>query len=288
MGGGSYSYCCAVERSATYKSMATTQIFSGYCLNEEMNIKGKIRECCENAEHPETYPIIVALDVTGSMGSVPERLIKHDFPEMMKKIIEGGVTCPQVCFIAIGDHTCDEAPFQAGQFEASDVLMEKWLTNTYLEGHGGPGISESYSLAWYFASRHVVCDAIKRGKKGLLITIGDETTHEDYYKESLNGIFDDKLQADMTAVDMLKEAKENWDVYHINVETWTGQRPVVKESWKNLLGDHLISVKDGDNSNVSDVIAALAVENYKKSNTSSTASVAKDQNSTVTTDVTVL
>ncbi len=264
MGGGSYSYCCAVERSATYKSMATTQIFKQHCLNEEMNIKSKIRECCENDEHPETYPIIVALDVTGSMGSVPERLIKKDFPEMVKKIVDGGVECPQICFIAIGDHEYDDSPFQAGQFEANDQLMEKWLTNTYLEGGGGPNPHEDYLLAWYFAARHTSCDAFKRGKKGLLITIGDEPTAPSTDKDTLEEIFGNGVQGSMTASDMLKEAQEHWNVYHINVNTYTGQRASVKEGWKNLLGDHMIDVPAGDNSSISDVIASLAVQNYQK------------------------
>ena len=267
MGGGSYSYSCAVERSATYKTMAATQIFHEYRLNEEMDIKSKIRECCENEEHPETYPIIVALDVTGSMGSVPERLIKHDFPEMVKKIVDGGVECPQICFIAVGDHVYDRAPFQAGQFEANDQLMEKWLTSTYLEGGGGPELGESYSLAWYFAARHTSCDAFKRGQKGLLVTIGDETTNSVYPKEALNKIFGDGAQADMTSQEMLKEAQEKWNVYHINVQTYTGQRKSVKDGWNDLLGDRVIEVPAGDNSSISDVIASLAVKNYKKAGT---------------------
>lgn len=40
-----------------------------------MNIVGKIRECRDSEEHPESLPIIIALDVTGSMGMVPHSLI---------------------------------------------------------------------------------------------------------------------------------------------------------------------------------------------------------------------
>ena len=268
MGGGSYSYSTAsLRRSSTYATMSTNQIFTQHRLNEEMNIKSKIRECCENAEHPETYPIIVALDVTGSMGYIPSRLIKEDFPEMVKKIIEGGVECPQICFVAVGDHEWDSSPFQAGQFEASDELMEKWLTNTYLEGGGGGNAGESYGLAWYFAARHTACDAIKRGKKGLLITIGDEPVLKDYPQSAITGIFGDGAQAPITAAQMLEEAKEKWEVYHINVEDYSGQSPRTKNCWNELLGDHVIHVPAGENSSISDVIASLAVQNYKKTGT---------------------
>lgn len=277
MGGGSYCYSTAsVRRNTTYSTMSTTQIFSQHCLNEAMNIKGKIRECCENSEHPETFPIIVALDVTGSMGYIPARLIKSDFPEMVKKIIDGGVVCPQICFIAIGDHECDSTPFQAGQFEASDELMEKWLTSTYLEGGGGGNGGESYGLAWYFAARHVVSDAIKRGKKGLLITIGDEPVLPNYPKSTIKGLFGDGCETDISAAQMLSEAKENWEVYHINVNDYTGRSPRVQSGWTELLGDHVINVPDGENSNISDVIAALAVENYKKGGVAGTSTTTVD------------
>ena len=38
-------------------------------LHPALNPRGVMRECCENEEHPNTMPVILALDVTGSMGS---------------------------------------------------------------------------------------------------------------------------------------------------------------------------------------------------------------------------
>ena len=266
MGSGSYSYNSASIRNSSYYSNADTrQIFSSRKRVTEMDPKNQIRECLETSEHPETFPIIIGLDVTGSMGHIPAHLIKNDFIEIMKKVLEEGIPCPQVCFIAIGDHECDSAPLQIGQFEASDELMEKWLTSTYLEGGGGGNSGESYSLAHYFAARHTSCDAFtKRNKKGLLITVGDEPTLRNYPKNALTSIFGDGTQTDMSATEMLDEAREAWEVYHINIKDYRGRREDVQSCWKQLLDDHLINVDDNSDSNVSNVIAALAIKVYKE------------------------
>ena len=85
------------------------------------------------------------------MGHVPHALVQDGLPHIMETILKKGVEDPQVLFLAIGDHTCDEAPLQVGQFESSDELLDRWLTDVYLEGHGGGNDGESYMLAWYFA-----------------------------------------------------------------------------------------------------------------------------------------
>lgn len=257
MGCGSYSYSTATTRTNAYAAMDSSEIFS-HNMNKQMSIKDKIRECCENEEHPDTLPIIIGLDVTGSMGHIPLHLIQKDFPEIMKKILEDGIEHPEVCFVAFGDHKTDYAPLQVGQFEASDELMEKWLKMIWIEGHGGGNGGESASLVHHFAAYHTNCDAItKRGKKGILITISDEPTHLDYAKRKMTDIFGAGIECDLTAGEMLDEAQKNWEVYHINFLNSRGRRPDVKGCWEELLGDHFISVESNDDTNVSNLIAEI-------------------------------
>ena len=265
MGAGYYSYDTAqMRRSTKYENASMNEIFTQTTMDAKMNPKGAIRECCENEEHPDTLPIIIGLDVTGSMGHVPAHLIKNDFPEVMKKILDEGVPCPQLCFVAYGDHLCDEFPLQVGQFEASDELMEQWLTKIYLEGGGGGNGGESTTLVYYFAARHTSCDAItKRGKKGLLITIGDEPNHPNYAKKDMNEIFGG-AEKDLTSGEIIDEARKNWEIYHINILDWVGSTAPVKRCWTELLGEHFISVDDNTDANISNMIARLAIEHYNK------------------------
>ena len=267
MGGGSYSYSTAINRTKLYSIMDSHEIFSRD-MDQQMSIKDKIRECCENEEHPNTLPIIIGLDVTGSMGHIPLHLIQHDFPEIMKKILEEGIEHPEVCFVAFGDHKTDFAPIQVGQFEASDELMEKWLKMIWIEGHGGGNGGESASLVHHFAAYHTNCDAInKRGKKGILITISDEPTHLDYAKRKMSELFGAGIECDLTAGEMLDEARKNWDVYHINLLDSRGRRPDVKGCWEELLGDHFMSVEANDDTNVSDLIAEIVCKAAKSTTT---------------------
>jgi hypothetical protein len=230
-----------------------------------VDIRGKIRECHDlGGEHDSTFPVIIALDVTGSMGHVPERLVKRDFPEIMKKILDAGVKDAQVCFVAVGDHECDYVPFQAGQFESSDEKLDNWLTRLYLEGGGGGNDGESYLLAWYFAARHVDSDAWnKRHQKGVLITIGDEPGLRSLPAKDRDSIFG-KGQGSVSDTSILDEAREKWEVYHINLMDYSGKYPSTQRYWKQILGDHLINTETSDGNDIVDIIPKLVVDAFQR------------------------
>ena len=204
-----------------------------------------IRESCDSDEHPNTVPIVVGLDVTGSMGSIPHDLVKNGLPTMMQTMLDNGVADPQVLFLGIGDHECDSAPLQVGQFESSDELLDAWLTKVYLEGGGGGNDGESYLLAWYFAARHTRIDSLeKRGKKGFLFTIGDEPTLTQIPEQSIKSIMGTEQASMITADDILKQAMDKYNVFHLHVkETRSGQRGYVIDGWKQLMSDGLIEVE---------------------------------------------
>lgn len=261
MGGGSYSYTRDLGTKLHNSSMSREEVFRQRQMNPEMNIKGKIRECRDSEEHHETLPIIIGLDVTGSMGAIPHRLVTQDFPDIMKKIMDAGIAHPQVCFIGIGDHECDSAPLQVGQFEASDELLDTWLRKLYIEGGGGGNAGESYLLAWWFAARHTDIDSFaKRGQKGVLITIGDEPTLRSISKRDCDSIFGTSPQTpQITASQMLKEAQVMWNVYHVNVMDYAGVRSITQESWQEYLGDNLVNTQTSSGTDVADIIAGIII-----------------------------
>lgn len=245
MGGGTYSFRASTDRSTMYKSVSREQIFKERRMNSEMDPENTIRECCNSEEHPNTIPVIIALDVTGSMGSVPESFIRDEMTKMMSKLYESGLKDTQVLFLGIGDHECDSSPLQVGQFEASDQLLDKWLKQIYLEGGGGVNAGESYLLAWYYGSRHTRLESfINQGTKGFIFTIGDEPTLKHLPANSQRRIFGNKGQySDVTADDLLKEASEKFDIYHFHTkETYSGARKVVQDDWKQLLADNCLII----------------------------------------------
>lgn len=265
MGGGFYSFDRAKARSTSYRTQSREEIFRNRGLDPLMNIKGKIRESCDSEEHPKSYPIIIGLDVTGSMGRVPENLIKSAFPEIMKIVMEKGVEHAQICFLGIGDHYSDDAPIQVGQFETSDELTEKWLKAIYIEGGGGGNNGESYQLAWYFAAFHTKIDSFeKRGIKGTLITIGDEPCHNAVQGEVLRDLFGEG-EGEMLTSDLLKEAQKKWDVYHINVNDYSSDHYESPRKWRGLMGDDKLLLSESmESKEIGGILSSVIVSSYKK------------------------
>ncbi|MBP5722733.1 MAG: hypothetical protein J6X18_04050 [Bacteroidales bacterium] len=269
MGGGSYSYISAHDRSVSYKSQSREQIFTSRHLDSEMNINGKIREARDSEEHPDSFPVIISLDVTGSMGIVPEWLVKHGFPEIMKKIMDEGIAHPQVCFVGFGDDYCDDAPIQVGQFESSDELTEKWLKKIWLEGGGGGNGSESVNFTWYFAAHHTSIDSFdKRGKKGCLITISDDNFYNTVSHNTLKEYFGN-AESDLRASEMVAEASQKWDIYHIDLNDYLGSTPSIQKKWKELLGeDKVVVTENGEGKDIPEIIAGIILRSYNESGTS--------------------
>ena len=262
MGGGSYKYASRMER-ATVSGMMTNSLTDNFrqkAVSHEMKSVGlDYRESRDSDEHPNSVAIIVGLDVTASMGAVPDHLIKHGLPTMMDAIIKRGTLDPQILFMGIGDHECDRSPLQAGQFESSDELLDKWLQNTWLEGGGGGNRGESYMLAWYFAANHTKIDCLeKRKEKGFLFTIGDEPVLDSVPGPVLKKIMGSEGQYGTmyTSVELLAEASKMYEVYHIHTtETHSGARKEVQDGWKQMMGDHCIIVQNSDH--ISSAIAEI-------------------------------
>lgn len=263
MGGGSYCFSARTARSEEmgYSTKSTRELFTQREISNGMSPRGvTLRESRDSGEHPNSYPIILALDVTGSMGHIPHYLVKEGLPQLMDKVITAGVADPQVMFIGIGDHECDRAPLQVSQFESSDQLLDKWLTELFIEGGGGSNYGESYSLAWFFAGNYTATDSLeKRGKKGLLITIGDEPVLQNLQGEAQKAIMGSGQFPDLSAAELLGKAREKYEVYHLHMlEGQNGSNQRVKDGWSQLMGDHVIFVQRKED--VAQIIADLVLK----------------------------
>jgi len=231
----------------TRKSKTTSAIFTSKSLSKDMDPKGvTFRESRDSVEHPNTIPIMVFLDVTGSMGRIPEVLVREKLGALMNTLLDHGLDDAQVLFGAIGDHITDRFPLQIGQFESGTQELDTWLTTTYLEGGGGGQYMESYLMAWLFAARHTSTDAYeKRGQKGFLFTIGDEWTWEGIDEESLQRIMGYTNCEPIAHEELLEEAKRMYEVFHIHInEASYRNSPKILDPWRNLLGERLIILED--------------------------------------------
>lgn len=209
--------------------------------------KALIRESRDSNEHPLSLPIIISLDVTGSMGKIPVEFIKDGLPTLMTKLMDGGIEDPQILFIAVGDTQFDRYPLQVGQFESGDVELDTWLTRTYIESGGGANEGESYLLSWYYAAKHTVTDSIeKRGHKGYLFTIGDEPSLTHVSSREIFEIMGISDQKSYDYTELYEMAKETYNVYHMHImEGSAGRRSI--SFWETLMGEKCIQVDDYKN-----------------------------------------
>jgi len=261
MGGGHYSSSDRSIRATSkgYDTKPAEQLFSSR-LHPSMSPKDvKLREARDSEDHPNSFPIIIGLDLTGSMGSIPRMLIKDGLPKIVQGIIDAGIPDPQILFIGVGDHECDRAPLQVGQFESSDELIDMWLERTWLEKGGGGNDGESYHLAWYFAGMHTVHDAWeKRNQKGLLITIGDEKCLHTLPSSSIVDLMGSG-QKNFKREELLELAEKTYNVFHIHMKGrgWDDE----EDDWKDLIGQNLI---ESTVLEIPELIKKLAVKCFNK------------------------
>lgn len=190
------------------------ETFKNRSLSDKLNPLNVIRECCDSSEHPCTIPVILALDVTGSMGSASVR-VAEKLNTIMTSLYND-VADVQFMIMGIGDLASDKAPIQASQFE-SDIRIAEQLDEVYFEGNGGSNGYESYTAAWYFGLYHTALDCWRRGKKGIIITMGDEPLNPYLPKERLSNVTGDNVQCDINTKDIFPQVQERFDVYHLTI-----------------------------------------------------------------------
>lgn len=226
MGGGSYDGDVAERRRSTEREVFTYRGYQGgdteAASNPErrechpdLNIKGKNRECRDSAEHPETTPIFVAMDVTRSRGK-DAKVIYEKLPMLIgQAIMKGYVADPTICFAAFGDAMSgDKAPIQVGQFE-SDNRLDENLSKIWLEEGGGGTGQESAELMAYFAARHTILDANKRDKKGYLFFLSDEGFYPKVSKDQVKVWIGDNLGADIDSREIFAELQKKCQIFLI-------------------------------------------------------------------------
>ena len=249
MGSGSFnpSSYRAFTTSSAHKT--TDQVFASRSIDKDLNPKGvKLRESRDSTDNPNATPIIIAVDVTGSMGMLADVIAREGLGVLFNEILDTKpITDPHVMFMAIGDARCDEAPLQVSQFEADNRIVEQ-LTKIWLEKGGGGNLTESYDFPWWFAGNKTEHDSFtKRGKRGYLFTVGDEQSPGGLTRDHIENFIGDIVERDHSAAECLADARRLYDVFHVVIEEGDHARrypDAVKDSWRALMGQSVIQLPD--------------------------------------------
>lgn len=240
----------SMDDFASATNMSAQTVYKSRGLSKVLNPYQVMRECCDSDEHPHTLPVILALDVTGSMGQASVKVAQKLNEIMTDLYSDADVPDIEFCIMGIGDLAYDAAPIQISQFE-SDVRIAEQLDEIFFEGGGGGNAFESYTAAWYMGVNHCKLDCWNRGQKGIIITLGDEMPNPHLpinSRGSMGGpglkavTGDTHLQGDVETASLMKEAQEKFDLYHISVNdedssyAWNNRNEQLDNAWRSLLG----------------------------------------------------
>ena len=254
MGGGSwdrksfddYTYSTKRVRTTAYGDYTVSShqdIYKSRTMAAELNPRNVTRECCDSEEHPNTIPVILALDVTGSMGQTAQEVAQK--LNVIITDLYSKVKDVEFMIMGIGDFAYDDCPLQVSQFE-SDIRIAEQLDKIFFEGGGGGNSYESYTAAWFFALKHTKLDCWNRGKRGILITLGDENLNPYIPYKPLAKATGDTLQGDVETKDIYPEVIKKYDVHHIYVDHH-GYDYADFDTWTEYLdGQHFHKAKVND------------------------------------------
>lgn len=269
MGYGSWTTSSYTDYRATTKACSmdsllnatVSDIYTERGLNQALSPLNVMREARDSEEHPNSLPVIIGLDVTGSMGSASAKCaqkLSDIMTEINKKTKD-----VQFMFMGIGDVECDRAPIQLTQFE-SDVRIAEQMEKIYFEGGGGGNNYESYTAAWYMGSRHCDLDCWKKGQKGIIITLGDEPLNPILQDRGTARVTGDNLQSDVKTAELYDETAEKYDIYHLSVDdsssSYNYRKNIIDKSFEQILPDGHYKVVTLDQ--LANVITAIIEGHY--------------------------
>ncbi len=195
-------------------------------------------------------PLVVACDVTGSMGEWPAVI----FSKLPYLDIEGKEYLGpdmEISFGAIGDATmADKYPLQVRNFDKGTKLAEH-LKALIVEGGGGGDACESYELAALYYARNV---QMPKATKPIMIFIGDEGLHP-YVEKGHAMAHHIIINTKVDTPDIFDELTRKYAVYVVR-KSYGGSDTVIQRQWSELLGeDHVVPLETADR--VVDVIFGI-------------------------------
>jgi len=236
-GSGKYAYspAAAPMRAATAARAAAS---GPRTYEKKSGPNEKIIDPRQRVSTTSTNPIIVAIDVTGSMASWPFEIFDR-LPLMFNTLSQYRPDV-EICFAAIGDAKVDRWPLQVTPF-ASGYDLEQLLGALYGEGGGGDA-PESYGLFAHWVNTHVEIPGAQ--ETPFLIVFGDVNMHATIDAKQVKHYLGDEVDTGWfkSGLDSIAE----WQKVTQKWNTWFLRRPGgkrgdhVDDQWGKAIGEQKI------------------------------------------------
>jgi hypothetical protein len=174
-------------------------------------------------------PVIIAVDVTGSMASWPFEIFDR-LPLLFNTLAQYRPDV-EICFAAIGDASVDRWPLQVTSF-ASGYDLEQLLGSLYGEGGGGDA-PESYGLFAHWVNTHVQVSDLD--ETPFLIVFGDINMHPKIQSAQIQHFLGDVVKKDVDSLEEWQKVTQKWN-------TWFLRRPggkrgdAIDNQWGKAIG----------------------------------------------------
>ncbi len=231
-GKGAYSY--SSSGSAKRKAAAKREKASGpRTYNRQRGPNEKIIDPRKHVRAETANPLVIAVDVTGSMASWPFEIF--DRLPLLYNTLSQYREDLQICFAAIGDAAVDRWPLQVTSF-ASGFDLEQQLGSLYGEGGGGDA-PESYGLFAHWVNTHVEIPVSK--EPPFLIVFGDITMHSKVPKDQIAHYLGDRVAGDVSSIGAWQQVCQTWNTWFLRRPT--GKRgDAVDKQWGEAISEQKI------------------------------------------------
>ncbi len=231
---GSASYAFSPAASTVRKAAAERAAASGPRTYQGKTAPNeKIIDPKKMISTESKNPVIVAVDVTGSMASWPFEIFDR-LPLLFNTLSQYRPDV-EICFAAIGDASVDRWPLQVTSF-ASGYDLEQLLGSLFGEGGGGDA-PESYGLFAHWVNTHVEIQPTE--EPPFLLLFGDITMHAKIQRQQVKHYLGDDLRSDLDSVQEWQKVTQKWN-------TWFLRRPLGKhgdaidQQWGRAIGSQKI------------------------------------------------
>jgi len=176
-------------------------------------------------------PVVLALDVTGSMGDWPliiwDKLPMFYGQIMMNEYLDD----PHMCFAPVGDAWSDKAPVQVTDFVVG-MEMDDVLSQVFIEGGGGEGYCESYELMAFYFLKH--CH-LKEGSKPLLFFTADEDFYSKVFPDQVKRVIGDQVETELDSISVMRALGMKFNVYVLR-KSYAYMDDKITKHWESALG----------------------------------------------------
>jgi hypothetical protein len=193
----------------------------------------KVVDPKKRARSESKNPLIIAIDVTGSMASWPFEIF--DRLPLLYNTLSQYREDLEICFAAVGDAAVDRWPLQVTSF-ANGFDLEQLLGSLYGEGAGGDA-AESYGLFAHWVNTHVEVPNVQ--EPPFLIMFGDAPMHAKIAAGQIAHYLDDPVDGDVDSLAAWQQVARSWN-------TWFLRRPTGKpgdyidQQWGQAVGEQKI------------------------------------------------